>query len=436
MQISDINANLMLTVEKVRSSALDSLRVGETVQARVLAPTRQSTALLSIKGSELQVKTGLELSRGEQIQLRVTKAANPVELLLLRKSAGDRAQSSALREALPRQIPLVRLVGELNRLSPLPPNLSPPAKATASPASGEPAVKPLPPQPQSSPTAATASQKLSHSPPQPALSAIQNGLLELLPKSKAVELQQAVQKILDHVLPGNERLQSARLQQLFAQSGLFMEAHLAKGQVPVLDLKTSLLGLIFQLRPHLETGQRVPGQPMNTQSQESQTPATNPSPVLRLLQDLFSLTEGSLARVLVNQLASLPSNESPQQVWHFELPIRQPDGTDSFRVSLGRQRKSVDGKEENIWSVNLDFDLEPLGPVTGCLILQGDAITSHFIAEREQSAERLEQAMPILSEAFVRAGLRIGSMTTGHGRATSQEDAPPRTPYPLLDEKV
>jgi len=140
--------------------------------------------------------------------------------------------------------------------------------------------------------------------------------------------------------------------------------------------------------------------------------------------------------VLVNQLASLPSNESPQQVWHFELPIRQPDGTDSFRVRLGRQRKSVDGKEENIWSVNLDFDLEPLGPVTSCLILQGDEITSHFIAEREQSAERLEQAMPILSEAFVRAGLRIGSMTTGHGRATSQEDAPPRTPYPLLDEKV
>ena len=146
MQIPDINPKLMLTVEKVRSSTLDSLRVGETVQARVVAPTRQNSALLNIKGSELLIKTGLELSRGDQIQLRVTKAANPVELLLLRGSAGDKAQSKALREALPGQIPLARLVGELNRLSPGPPNLPTPAESSASPASGEPAAKPLPPQ--------------------------------------------------------------------------------------------------------------------------------------------------------------------------------------------------------------------------------------------------------------------------------------------------
>ena len=223
MKIPDINANLLLTVEKARSSTLDSLRVGETIQARVVAPTRQNRALLNIKGSELLIKTGLELSRGDQIQLRVTKAANPVELLLMRGSAGDKAQSRALREALPRQIPLGRLVGELNRLSPASPNLSPPAKPGASPASGEPAAKPLPP-PQ------PGQQPVSRPQPQPALSAIQNDLLELLPKSKAVELQQAVQKILEHVLSGNERLQPARLQQLFAQSGLFMEARLARGQ--------------------------------------------------------------------------------------------------------------------------------------------------------------------------------------------------------------
>jgi len=429
MQISDINANLMLTVEKVRGSTSGSLRVGETVQAAVVSPTRQNRALLSIKGSELLVKTGLELSRGEQLQLRVTRAANPVELLLLRESTGDKAQSTALRQALPRQIPLGRLVGELSRLSQATPNLSRLAVPGASPPPGKPAVKPLPPQ-------QAAQQPVSRPPSQPALSAIENGLLELLPKSKAAELQQAVQRILDHVLSGQERLQPARLQQLFAQSGLFMEAHLAKSQIPVLDLKASLLRLIFQLRPYLETGRRVPGQPSSTQPQESQTAATNPSPVLRLLQGLSSLTEGSLARVLVNQLASLPSNEGPQQVWHFELPIRHPDGTDSFRVRFARQRKSIDGKEEDIWSVNLAFDLEPLGPVTSRLVLQGNEITSHFIAEREQSAQRLEQAMPILGEALVRAGLRIGSMTTGHGPASSQEDAPPRTPYPLLDEKA
>lgn len=243
------------------------------------------------------------------------------------------------------------------------------------------------------------------------------------------DLLPALQRILSHRLSSEENLNSARLRQGFEQSGLLLESRLAAGQEPVNDLKASLLHLLFRLRTRLGM---PPGQGQETLPRSN---AGQQTEVARQLTELLSQTESSLARILVNQLRSAGLEDGQKQMWHFELPIHQTDDSDNFQLRIGRETGTRDDKNETTWSVRLDFDLAPLGPVSGLLTLSGDEISSHFTAARRDSAKLLERAMPQLNDAFIRAGLKVGKLTACEGKIDN-EKSPPKSPAPLLDERA
>lgn len=119
MKIADLIANPKLVVEHTRSQMLSHLRPGQTLQASVLTPPSGGIARLRIGATEIMVRTQLALAPGEQLLLDVIKAKNSDQpaLRLVQQPTLKHFQAQALRNLLPRQIPLDRLIDNLRNLT-------------------------------------------------------------------------------------------------------------------------------------------------------------------------------------------------------------------------------------------------------------------------------------------------------------------------------
>ncbi len=383
MQISDLSTAARLTVERTQSQALASLRPGQTLQATVSQTTRDNQVGLRIGNVALQASTNIQLNQGEKLTLRVIRAPDPLELQLVQeRPAGSLTLGTALRQALPHQLPLDRVAAKLAELVPGPPQ----------------------------PPTAGAGEALSSRP------------------TADTPLLQQVRQLFSELTAGTNDLNAGRLRQAFDNSGLFLEARLAAGKVPATDLKVALLRLLVQLR----TSARTAPQETATESKPATSPETDGG---RLARELLPQIEGSLSRLLLNQLASVPGNDNVQQLWRFELPLRSEDGVDQLQLQINREQPRNGQKGETRWSVDLHFDLAELGPIHSRLNLQGKEISSYFTVARPATARRLEQALPQLSDAFSRAGLQVGRISMREGEVAAPE--PTATiRAPLLDEKA
>jgi len=251
------------------------------------------------------------------------------------------------------------------------------------------------------------------------------------------QLAMQISAILNHAGSDQTPITPERLKQALNQSGLLLESQLAQGQTINVDLKSSLLRLLFLLKPLAPPPQ--PGQPVDSASTQANQPGNPPgaggSLLARLVAELLTQADGALARIQLNQFASLPQEDSVRQVWQFELPISHSDGTENIGIQIQREGAEGNNDDAAAWSVKLQFNIEPAGPINAHLILVGKEISSHFLAARPSSAETIERLLPKLTEAFLLAGLEIGKLTARQGDATN---APPdyQPGFPILDERA
>ncbi len=458
MRINDPISNPRLVLESVRSSTLSSLRPGQIVEARVLPATSEGTTRLRIGNAAINARTPLQFSTGQRLTLLVVNTATPVTLKLVRDAGATETQTRALRSALPRQQPLGQLMGRMDKLavaneSPLRTAADRPAAATK-PVSADSssqvvrqagretalpnttaATRALPTPTLPTPAAAPSAVSKTTAPGSVVAGTSATGPMSAA--SPAPVLTQSVQQVLGHFLSADEPLTPARLRQALDQSGLFLEARLAQGGNPGTDLKADLLRLLMQLAlAGVKSGQQAEQTllPRDTGQQQ-----TLPAPLARWFGELLHQAEAALARVLVNQIGSVPQAESTQQIWAFDLPIRQPQGSDDFMLKISRENADggADGAKasDTAWTVNLQFDLAGLGPVSSRITLRGDEISGHFSAEHAGTAERLTQALPKLDRAFARIGLKVGNLSAAQGKTGDNESVAAWIPR-LLDEKA
>ena len=430
MEISNSITGYQINLERIKNSLLESLRAGQILQARAITSSRNQQVQLRIGNLEILAQTQARISAGESLTLQVIKASDPLQLRVLLESSARDIQARAMRAALPQQTSVAHLLNRLTALTPIPPGnqANPPTQLLTqavtsqhvAAAQGEVAAKP--------PAAALTAGSSPHS-PTPAGTAdsrLQSVINNLLQPQDATKLWQTIQRVLSIQLIANEPPSAERIQLALQSSGLFLEAALASGIAPPVDLKRSMLELLLQLRPLLAAAQ-AGQQPQSLPAAEGGLNQTG------FLAELVSNAEGSLARILFNQLSSLPGDNANQQLWQFEIPYRQNEKCDSFRVQIEQQTKqNKQGKAETVWSVNLDFALETTGPIHARLLLIGEEISSRFTAESGETARRLEQALPQLERAFTRAGLKVGTLSATVGSVDNE----PRPRFALLDEKA
>ncbi len=382
-------------------------QTGQILQARLQPQAPGEPPLLRIDGKLLPVGLPpLPPPAGQTLQLQVLEPGRPVALRVLETSTAPIVQQ-ALRDALPRQLPLSSLLSSLQAIA----------------GGNDPGSHKLP-----------------------------------------TAVLQQVQRILDRLPRRDGVAQAEGLQQALANSGLLFEARLAEAlrtnqpftqtaQQLGGDLKGGLLGLLSLL-----LGLRIPAGAGDRPSQGAQRhPADVPPPLpnsqpfaqprqptgaaalrnLSLpqqLRELLRQVDGGLARIQLSQLASLGEDDN-RRGWLLDLPLRHGDQFDLLQIRIDEERGGKGRKAASRWSVSLAVELEGLGEIHMRVSLGGGAVSATFWAADARSAELFEQHLGELQQRLQAAGLRVGKLSARHGSPQAAGDGP-SLPYVLLDEEA
>lgn len=389
------------------TAASPQWQAGQVLDARVIEAQRDGTLLLQLEGQgkPIQARSPLPLAVGQQVKLEVALEANRIVLRLLDKPAEQPALQQAWRTALPRQLPLAAVLQHIARLIQLPPATSSGTTTTATataptplpPAATAPSL-PLPelrpnditPRPQPAPTPSPTAP--------PSTERLQNLALELLNR-----------------LPEPQRLSTADgLRQAVLNSGLFLEARLARGDTAAVqeDFRVGLLRLLHAVKEQ-------------TAAPTTATPRATNLPALMLsaaaLGELSQQIEGALARVKVQQLHTLGTQSGPDPAWLLELPLRSGTGQEVLRLRIQREGSNQDASGAPGWSVRLHFDSAQHGAVDSVVTLLGGKVGVSFWAEQPQTAERFQQRLEELRGQLHTAGLEVEHLRSTVGRAATEE---------------
>lgn len=405
---------------------LESWRVGDILQATVVGRGERGSLLLNIQGALLEAARPptLPFRAGERLPVQILAKEPQLELRLLAPPAQaiDPARvQQALRETLPRQLPL------------------PPLLANLALARREGENLPLP--------------------------------REVLTLLRDLWLSLASREALS---------QPQRLAQAMRASGPFLEAALAASLQgdparPGADLRGQLLRLAAVLRRHLPGPPPAPASPpASDYPPPRQTPAMPPPPpappnpwaaagaqaharhhdAVRVtpaaqppappslanagrpeaaVADLLRQVEGAIARTHSHALHALHAQAEGRPLWAMELPIRHDAGVDLFDLRIEEESRQRDAPAHaRRWSVRLAFELEGLGPVAAIITLQNDAVATRFWVERTDTARLFSHWLDTLGSRLRQAGLNVGALECRCGPPPDDGDEPP----PLLREEA
>jgi hypothetical protein len=298
-------------------------------------------------------------------------------------------------------------------------------------------------------------------------------LLQNLPASNQTssDLRVVVDKLLAG-LPDVQQLSSPKgLALALANSGLFLEAKLLTGQNPTLapDMKGDLLKLIAQLSQGLPANtnlsaiiaantlaQTMPSfvrSALGMLGQVSAKPQPTGFPLPeRFLQSLdgeddlehlLRLAAAAVSRLQSHQLSSLEqtgvTNDGRlMSTWQLEIPMRNMQDIVPLQVKFQREeapekdqpkeRRDEREPKQQLWRVDLAFDMEPLGPLQIQAQLINGSLSSQLWAERPYTASLIESNLAGLRERLLASGLNVGDLDCHHG-------TPPQGPQTRLEQR-
>jgi len=280
-------------------------------------------------------------------------------------------------------------------------------------------------------------------------------ILQNLPASSQTssDLRVAVDKLLAG-LPDVQQLSTPKgLAQALANSGLFLEAKLLTGQNPTLapDMKGDLLKVIAQLTQQLPANTNlnaimaantlVQAMPsfvrsalgMLGQVSAKPLPTSFPLPERFLqslegegdLEHLLRLAAAAVSRLQSHQLSSLEQTGVTDDgrlmsTWQLEIPMRNMQDIVPLQVKFQREeapekeqtneRRDEREPKQQLWRVELAFDMEPLGPMQiQAQLIQG-SLSSQLWAERPYTASLIESNLAGLRERLLASGLNVGDL--------------------------
>ncbi|WP_127477488.1 flagellar hook-length control protein FliK [Sulfurivermis fontis] len=428
MHIGHPSSGIPLTLALNNTAAANpQWQAGQVLDARVLQAQADGSLLLQLEGQNkpLQARSPLPLTAGQQVKLLVAVEADRIVLRLLDTPAEETALQQAWRSALPRQQPLVTVLQHIARLAQLPPT-------TAATGSGTPMTVPT-----------AAATTTAASPPMPELPLPETGL-RAQPTTSTPATTTATAAAATAAAPSPEQLKTLAmellsrladpqrlttadgLRQAINQSGLFLEARLARGDTSALqqDFRAGLLRLLGAVQEQMAAPASAA-----PRSGAASTPALNPGRLLELSQHI----EGALARVKVQQLQTLNAQTGPDPAWLLELPLRHGAGQEVMRLRIQRESGSNHGSGAPGWSVRLHFDSAQHGGVDSVVTLLGGKVGVSFWAEQPATAARFQQHLEELRGQLQHAGLEVAHLRSVAGRATLSEEP---VPGGLLDLSV
>lgn len=194
--------------------------------------------------------------------------------------------------------------------------------------------------------------------------------------------------------------QAQQVAQMMQQSGLFTENRMARqasGQpLNVEDLRTRL----GQLR---RASQDLPTQ---------------------VREQLLSLIDRAEARSTHQQIQSARQwrdypDGSADRYFRMDLPLQTAEGFKQVELELKEHRRPISPTEtQTNWTLNLHFDLDPLGPIDARIHLEDEwEMSVAFWAESMRTADIIRDRLESFSEHLTQQGFKIDTINVRKGRA-------------------
>jgi hypothetical protein len=129
------------------------------------------------------------------------------------------------------------------------------------------------------------------------------------------------------------------------------------------------------------------------------------------LQQLQTKTENALAKVVIDQLHSLPK-EDGKQVWAFELPFLMGNQAETLKMEIQRDKanQSAEAQAQH-WSVNLTLTPPKLGEVHCVISYQNGVVNTYFKNQQPQTTALISQHLEALKQQLQKVGLMAGLMS-------------------------
>lgn len=299
-------------------------------------------------------------------------------------------------------------------------------------------------------------------PVQPEQAVVLQALRQFLPKQQsladfAVALRQmatltagkpdavsvAIHEALGALLPKEELMTAEGLKQGISNSGVFLEAKLANLLPSQSDMKAQLLILADAL-------QKVQGNQAGVSSTEIIRPATsqatNAAPTKTLPEILVEVidkdnallnkTEGAIARIVLDQLGSLPQNDDKQNAWQIEIPFTDGHHTDTVKLKINRESKANQTTDKANWSIALELNPPGLGTLHSKISLVDDRIDTYFWSDQQTTTALVREHLDLLSTRYTQAGLAVGQLNALEGTAPNTKSTDTSLLPSLLDEYI
>lgn len=411
---------LILFTETLRTEQAQKLfRPGNLLHATVIARDAKGQTTLQVNNTVFKTITRLPLDIGQIIEFQVAKVEKDLtSLKILTAPQSSDVITRALRSTLPRAEALPALLSQLGALIYQKPEqiLSGTANRVDSTINPENLAKTLPAK----------------------ILTLTKEIFQALPDRKAISTPEGLQQAINNSGLFMESKLAAILQ---APNTLGAQSDIVTGERTLLasDFKSGLARLFASLITLLQTTTTQPGMQspipnktslfeqfdlfkilkhflqLNTEGTKNQQ--LDQSSFIRAVIKLLQQVESGLARVQLNQVNSLPTEDRPQTSLALELPIRHGEQTEiiELRIQRDSENESGDPDKPDQWSATLLLDLEKLGPIRVRVTVYGKTVSTTFWAEHQPTVALFNQHMDVLRSNLGEAGLNVGNLQCNPG---------------------
>ncbi len=200
----------------------------------------------------------------------------------------------------------------------------------------------------------------------------------------------------------NDKVDPKILKQSVLNSGLFLEAKLTySGEKNDLNLHADLKNQLLKLQ--------------HTIKQELETQQKSPSSEIDLLQEIQKKTENSLAKIILNQLGSLPKEEGIKQAWVLDIPFINKEVSESVKIEIEREQNKDEETNSGNWAVTITITPPNLGTIYCKVICINKTINTRFWSDTEKIVSKINQNLDYLKTQFDKAGIETGHMFAHSG---------------------
>ncbi len=132
--------------------------------------------------------------------------------------------------------------------------------------------------------------------------------------------------------------------------------------------------------------------------------------------ELSTEVKNIISQIESNQLLSLKNDAPNLHQILIDLPLKNNTEIDSFEILFEHSETNQTGKKVKRWKVVVRFDLEPLGPMFAQVELENERVSTHFFAQSQQTAQLINQYLPLLKKSLFTAGVDIDKLEGSQGK--------------------